>query len=88
MGSGKTLCEVLAAADVMPLHMAGSRVDGNSSRRYFMRSPLQRDGYRTWSRLPWCDCYATRTVLRLIRQRKRRSKRRIRPCSPASGSAG
>ena len=52
MGSGKTLCEVLAAADAMPLHMAGPSVDGSLSRHGFAWPSLQRNGNRTRSQLP------------------------------------
>ena len=46
----KTLCEILAAANAIPLPMAGSRVDDNLSRHGSVRQFLQRDSNRTWSR--------------------------------------
>ena len=41
---GKTLCEILTVADVMPLPMADPRSDGNLSRHNSVRQSLQRDG--------------------------------------------
>ena len=57
-GGAKTLCEILTVADVMPLPMAGSRIDGNLSQHGSVRPPLQRGGSRTWSRLPRRGCHA------------------------------
>ena len=86
-GSGKALLEVLAVADAISPPMAGPRVNANLSRHSSVRLPLQRGGNRIWSRLPQRDCHATKTMLRLTRQHKRRSKCRIRSCPPASGPA-
>ena len=83
----KTLCEILTVADAMPLSMAGPRVDCNLSRHGSMRPSIQRGISRARSRLPRRDCHAARTMVRLTRQRKRRSKCRIRPCLPTSGPA-
>ena len=54
----KTLCEILTAADAMPLSMAGSRVDRKLFQHGYVRPPLQPGGNRIWSRLPRCDCHA------------------------------
>ena len=47
---GKTLCEVLTAADTIPLPMTGSRVDDGLSRHGSVRPSVQRGGNRVWSR--------------------------------------
>ena len=84
---GKTLCEVLTIADTVPLSMADLRVAGSLSRHGSVWPSLQRGGNHIWSRLPRRDCHATRTMVRLTRQHKRRGKCHIRPYLPASGTA-
>ena len=84
---GKTLCEVLTAADAMSLSMAGPRVGQDCPGTILCGPSPQWGGNRTRSRLPRRDCYTTRTMVRLTRQRKRRSKCHIRPYLPASGTA-
>ena len=66
-GVGKVLYEVLTATDAIPLPMTGPRIDHNLFRHGSVRPSLQRDGSCTWSRLPRCDCHATRTGGRLTR---------------------
>ena len=46
---GKALCEILTAADAIPLPVTGPRVDHNLSRHGSVRPSLQRNGNRTWS---------------------------------------
>ena len=77
--------EVLTAAVTMPLPMPGPSVDDNLSRHGSVRPSPQWGGNRTRSRLPRRDCHTTRTMVRLTRQRKWRSKCPIRSCQPASG---
>ena len=65
--------------------MAGPRIDRKLSRHGSVRPSPQCGGNRTRNRLPRRDCHATRTMVRLTRQRKWRSKCHIRSCQPASG---
>ena len=87
-GAGKTLCEILTVADAMSLPIAGPRVDQDLPRRGSVRPSLQRGGNRKRSRLPRRDCRVARVMARLIQQRKRRSKCRMRPCLSAPGLPG
>ena len=48
--TSKTLCEILTAADGMPLPIAGSRVDDSLPRHGSVRPSLQRGGGRAWGR--------------------------------------
>ena len=77
-GSGKTLCEILTAADAMSLSMAGPRIDGNLSRHISARPSLQRSGSRTWSRLPRRGCHAIPMQAVLVQK----------PCHPHASRSG
>ena len=52
-GSGKTLCEILTAADAMPLPVAGPRADGNLFRRVLRGRPSSEA-----ATVPGADCHS------------------------------
>ena len=84
----KTLCETLTVADAILFHVVGSRADNELSRRGFRLLSLNMRCSPIRDRPLRRGCHAARTMVRLTRQCKRRSKYRMRPCQPASGSAG